>query len=462
MIDEFLATRPPSQTLHLIITTRDKKKSDTTLLQIRSHLQKTLTAVYGPDNAIRTAQRRRIQLSGEILELTSLVSVRRLSQRLLERGEHIDALILNAGIGGWSGFNWPVAIWTVLTDVVQATTYPTFKLGYRGRVTASQIVDNADKDANTRTNTSTASSASSNGHPKSKAKNKNNPPPPQLGETFAANVFGHYMLSHYLMPLLKPKSSTPSLPGRIIWVSSIEAHARAFKLSDFQGLDSDISYESSKRLTDLLVLTSRLASTRRYVSSFLDCEASELVVGNGNGNALATAAKGQRDEDRETDTQPQMYLAHPGICGTSITGLPLIVHTFMLGAFYIARLLGSPWHCVSPYLGAVASVWLTLATPSTLDGLDGAEGKGKWGSSVDWIGGERILRTETEGWGWSGIVGEESDGGMRLNKGRPRGMTALTQESREEFEDVAIKAWREIEELRVEWEKRLDAVEGKM
>ena len=38
----------------------------------------------------------------------------------------------------------------------------------------------------------------------------------------------------------------------------------------------------------------------------------------------------------------------------------------------------------------------------------------------------------------------------------------MTKERREEFEVVAGGAWREMEELRGEWERRLEGVDGKL
>ena len=79
-------------------------------------------------------------------------------------------------------------------------------------------------------------------------------------------------------------------------------------------------------------------------------------------------------------------------------------------------------------------------------------GAGKWGSGVDQMGEERVMRTEVEGWGYGGRVG---DVGGRGRKGRRRDVRDLTGREREAFEDDGRAAWREMEGLRMEWEGRL-------
>ena len=86
--------------------------------------------------------------------------------------------------------------------------------------------------------------------------------------------------------------------------------------------------------------------------------------------------------------------------------------------------------------------------------MEEADGAAKWGSSVDRGGEERVTRTEVEGWGFGGRVG---DGRGRGRKGRWRFARDLTEGEREEFEVLGRECWREIEALRVEWEGRLGA-----
>lgn len=374
---------------------------------------------------------RRIRLEAEQVELTSLVSVKRLARRLRKRGEQeglrIDALVCNAGIGGWEGFDMLKATWGLLTDLIDTVTYPRYKTGGKGWVTKPQMAG-AEGEAE--------------GKEEGVDRDRDRDTDSTLGEVFTANVFGHYLLAHDLVPLMS--STTPDQhPGRIVWVSSIEAYPHSLDLDDLQGLHTTESYESSKRLTDVLVLSSELPSTQQWVSPYL---------------SLPGSSKSQ-DQDGQELRRPKMYLSHPGVCGTSIAALPKLLEYCMFAVFYVARLLGSPWHCVSSYLGAVSVVWLALTPAAQLEELEHEEGKAKWGSACDVRGDERVIRTEVSGWGWGGRVGEVPDGGLRSAKGRWRGMRTVSKESREEFEETGRKVWRAMEELRVKWESRLEGVE---
>lgn len=394
LIDEFLFTRPTSQSLCLIYTTRDEKKSNDTLVRLHQHLDRNT-------KSLEAALSNRITFQPEQLDLTSLLSVQSLSKKLLTYLPKLDAIVLNAGYGGFIGLDWPKAVWGVLTDFPFEVTYPTYKINGVGYATAPQLLGSS----------------------------KTEKPPSPLGQVFCSNLFGHYFLVHALVPLL----STPFGGGRIIWISSVEAYARTFSEDDIQGLSSPTAYESSKRLTDVLALTSSLPSTRRYVKSFLS-------------NASSQQPETQSD-------LPNIYLAHPGICATGIIPLHIIPYYFMMFAFYLARWLGSPWHTVTSYKGACAPVWLALASQEELDALEERDGKGKWGSCVDWTGEERVMRTEVEGWGYGGKVGDGPKGGMR--KGRRRGVKGLNEGEREAFEELGRRCWGEMEELRQDWEGRL-------
>ncbi|KXT01388.1 hypothetical protein AC578_6624 [Pseudocercospora eumusae] len=374
LMDEFLSssTRPQSQTLHLLFSTRDPKKRSSTLALLTAHLHKT-----SPPH-----ESSRINLEGVLLDLLDLSTVKTLASHLLHRNLVLDAVVWNAGIAGWKGLNWGTAVWEVCTNLVRATTYP--------RYMVCDIGLKAEKSSG-------------------------------LGQVFLANVFGHYMLTHWLAPLFHAST-------RILWTSSISASAETFSLADLQGLRAEMAYESSKRVTDFLVLTSELASTRRYVERFLP---------------------GQRGGSR-----PKMFVVHPGVCGTAIAGLNWFVGLFMIAAFYLARWLGSPWHPVEPYKGAVSAAFAVLSTQ--IPEMEERDGKGKWGSSTGVFGDERVARTEVDGWGYCGQVGKVPKGSVTT--GLYRGRKDLTKEDREEFEVIGRQVWSQMEELRIEWERRLGPV----
>ena len=339
----------------------------------------------------------------------------------------LDVIILNAGIGGWIGLNWPLAIKQVLTDLTEGVTWPLYKLTDVGAVTRSQV-----STEGTKTGDSEASSLLS-------LKEKPNEPP--LGSVFCSNVFGHYILAHELMPLLsRPSSPSSKSGGKIVLMSSVEAMSASFlSLDDIQGLRSLNPYESSKRLVDVLALSSNLPSVHRASASFFD--AKDTVT-----TSQAKAAQAA-DEDLPL-VKPRILLTHPGIFASEILPLPSILVTIYTFVFLIARWLGSPWHTVSPWKAAVAPVWLALADDELLDDMGGS--KSKWGSATDTSGEERVMRTFVPGWGWDGTLAlaEES----KKKTGRTRHAVEVTKESREEFEVVGSQAWKEMEELRKEWE----------
>jgi len=347
----------------------------------------------------------------------------------------LDVIILSAGIGGWAGLNWVVALRDVLFDTVNALTWPQYKLGKLGAVVKSQK--------------STTKQSDETAQPLLANQEKSDEPP--LGEVFCANVFGHYILAHELTPLLS-KASSPSSKtgGRIIWVSSVEALDH-FSIDDIQGLNTTSSYESSKRLVDLLVLSSELPSVRRIAEPFF------------NASKTVTASKSSSDDQEGVKTscvEPKMFLTHPGVFVSDIMPIPLFLSIIFRWLTYIARWLGSPWHTIYPYEGAVSAVWIALMSTQEIEDMEGhGARKAKWGSAADASGNERVLKTEVPGWGWDGQVGGEVDEERR--KGRKSDAADVTKESREDFEVLGVKCWRQMEELREQWEDILGVKSGK-
>ncbi|KZF24835.1 hypothetical protein L228DRAFT_265346 [Xylona heveae TC161] len=431
LIDEFLFTKPQSERLCIIVTTRDARKGNDTLDRLSKHLRRTTRSAEGSLKGVAFLLESRVTFRSEILDLNSLLSVQALSKKLLETTPRLDGVILNAGFGGWTGINWFEATWTILTDWVQATTWPTYKVSGYGWVTKPQLP-------------STASGRTEQG----KKPIETGAAEPQLGEVFCSNVFGHYLLCHNLLPLLK----APLLPhpGRIIWVSSLEAYGHTLQADDIQGMRSLMPYETSKRLTDVLSLTSTLPCTATWVDQYLDSkpERSSKSIQPDNDDVSNEA----------THSRPRMYVSHPGIVATAIFPLPYILWLCMTGVFYMSRWLGSPWHTVKSYTAACAMVWLALAPQERLDNMEHNDGPGKWGTATDAFGRERVSRTDVDGWGYGGVPGEVSGLGPERIKGRRRGAKDLTPEMRQEFEDLGRSCWKEMEDLRLDWEKRLASV----
>ena len=410
LVDEFIRKKPLTTELTLIFTTRDAKKGGATLELLQARLQQ-----YGTSFVAKRFTRR-VHLQPENVELTDLLSVRALSRHLLRSNiPKLDAIVLNAGIGGWSGINWPKAAYQVLTDLIQGVTWPEFKLSTVGRLTKSQLAPSgAERD----------------------------PSEPALGEVFCANVFGHYMLAHCLMPLLR--SCDPRIPGKVIWVSSVEIVGKDFNPEDLQGLTSENAYGSSKRITDLLALTAAdEPATAKSLDSF--CSTTNKTRANGP------------DSD---SPKPSIFVTHPGICATSIVPLLLPLYWSMVLVFYVARWLGSPWHTVTVENGACAPVWLALGPEFEQEGEESNEelAHTKLGSATDRWGTPKVVKTEVEGWGLDGS-GELIDWWGKDGWGRVRGAKDATREDVETFVEQGARVWREMEQLRIGWEERLDEYE---
>ncbi|KAK4252403.1 3-keto steroid reductase [Corynascus novoguineensis] len=432
LIDEYLTTRSLSSHLVVIPTTRSAKKSQETIDGLRKHTKEfaatsaALRARGGPNYDPKQTTRR-VHILSVQLDLCSLPSVRRAAHQLVSgtltspsddedfvpltdvKIPRLDSVIFNAGIGGWYGLNWPKVFHNIFTKgLVNATTWPTFKGALGGHVIDPISGTKGEKGATT-----------------------------QMGEVFCANVFGHYVFAQRLVPLMARPADSGLVPGRIIWESSVEGEWDSLSLDDFEAARIPAAYESTKRLTDVLALTSTLPASKPYVDRYFSTSTSNAA----------------------TAIPPKIYVVHPGIVQTTIFPLNAFMFFWYNIVLYLARWLGSPWHAITAYNGACAPVWLALQEQGWLDGAR-AE-RVKWGSSVDRWGECRVKKTEVDGWGWEGRVEE-----MRALKqehklaGRRPGAVDVTEEKLLEFKELGAECWRRMEELRERWEERADAVEG--
>ncbi|KAK4134853.1 3-keto steroid reductase-like protein [Trichocladium antarcticum] len=429
LINEYLTTRSLSSHLVVIPTTRSVKKSQETIDALRKHTKEfaaTSEALrarggrsYDPKQTTR-----RVHILSVQLDLCSLPAIRRAADQLVSgtvgspsndgdfaslvdvRIPRLDSVIFNAGMGGWYGLDWSKVFHNIFTKgLISATTWPTFKGAVGGRVITP--IPGAKGDDT-----------------------------PQMGEVFCANVFGHYVFAQRLVPLLSRPANSTLPPGRIIWETSVEPEWESFSLDDFEAVQTTAAYESTKRLTDILALTSTLPASRPYVDQY-------LAQSPPTGSA-----------------PPRIYLVHPGVVQTTLFPLNAFMYFWYTVVLYVVRWLGSPWHPITAYNGACAPAWLALQEQGWLDGA--RAGRVKWGTATDLWGACRVKKTEVEGWGWEGAVEE-----MRALKqdqklkGRRPGAVDVTAERLVQFKELGAKCWRRMEELRVEWEGRVDAMEGK-
>lgn len=476
MIDQFVALHPsPSDHLVLITTTRSAAKSKATTDLLRQYLKAAAASK-------STVHPSRIHLSNVELDLCNLPTIYAAAERLRfsplsiytgadsatpsspHKIPRLDSVIFNAGIGGWTGIDWANLGTNVLYDgIQQATTFPTCK-GSVGGLLVDPMTGKEVKNEDG----SNSAEVYDKGDKGDKSERV-------MGQVFCANVFGHYVFAHEILPLLqatgdgtahKPSAIGPG-PARIIWESSVEAEGwDNLSLDDFQAVRTIAAYESSKRLTDVLALTAGLKSVQPYSALFFKTEGNE----------------GKEDEDEDDSgpsAAPATYVTHPGVVCSSLFPLNWFLFALYNLAMYISRWLGSPWHPVTAYKGATAAVWVALKPTADLDALDGQ--RVKWGAGTTRFGTEIVKRSEVAGWGFRGRLGEETTvstidsvtgqpwaaGGdplaaqfsclpyQRNSRGRKNTATNLTAERRQEFEVLGRDCWREMERLRVEWDRRV-------
>ncbi|KAI1431436.1 hypothetical protein GGR50DRAFT_679585 [Xylaria sp. CBS 124048] len=428
IIDEFLTSRPPTAHLVLIPTTRSKTKSQVTVLTLREHLRRTahtskaLRARAGPNYDPQSVIARVHVLSIQV-DLCDIRSIYAAADQLVHgkvtdptgviadvRIPRIDAALFNAGQGGWEGFDWlGFGLQIAAHGLLQSTTYPSFKRALpKAVVLDSQKLIGSDVP-------------------------KSEPAPPELAEVFCANTFGHYVLAHELLPLLS-RANADETPGRVVWTSSIDACRAHLDFDDFQARQYMAPYESSKRMTDLIALTSELPSVQKASASFFTPPSSSP--------ALAV--------------KPRFYVSHPGIVCTPMFPLNWFLFFWYWVTMHISRFCGSPWHTIDIYTGACATTWLALADQSSLDSISAQ--KSKWGSSASRLGQSAPKKTEVEGWGWEGIIEDNealkrdnAKGVLRKSIGRKWDAAPLTEEQKVGFESDGRRCWGELEKLRLAW-----------
>lgn len=172
-----------------------------------------------------------------------------------------------------------------------------------------------------------------------------------LGLVFQANVFGPYYFIHKLIEFGLFENSSDA---RIIWISSVMSKPSYLSMDDLQLLKSKESYEGSKRLVDLV----HLATFEKL---------SKLKI--------------------------KQYLTHPGILisFSFFRFLNPITYYGMLMLFYIARLLGSPWHNIHGWIAANSAIFTALYADPPFD-----KQELKYGSASRWNGIEYLKTDEVD------------------------------------------------------------------
>ncbi|KAJ3295050.1 hypothetical protein HK104_003056 [Borealophlyctis nickersoniae] len=145
-----------------------------------------------------------------------------------------------------------------------------------------------------------------------------------LGQVFAANVFGHYIMVKELEDKLAASGS-----GRVIWFSSTTASPTHFSEEDYQCLKGAHPYESSKRLGELVCMDMYDELRKRNIYSLM---------------------------------------ASPGNCNSSMFGTSLAWTLMLCTVLYIMRFMCLSGINISGKNGATAPIHLALT--SGPEGLD--------------------------------------------------------------------------------------------
>lgn len=139
-----------------------------------------------------------------LVDFTNMVSILGAYHDLQKKFAHIDYIFVNAAQGCYSGIDWLAACKCIASNLLDAVTFPTYKI---------QRVGVKSDDG--------------------------------MGLIFQGNAFGPYYFMHRIRPLLAGG-------GRIVWISSVMSGAKYLSFNDLQLLRSHEPYEGSKRLVDLI------------------------------------------------------------------------------------------------------------------------------------------------------------------------------------------------------------------
>ncbi|KAI9311471.1 hypothetical protein BX666DRAFT_1995442 [Dichotomocladium elegans] len=220
----------------------------------------------------------------ELVDLSSVQSVLEFSQRIIVKYPHVNSLFLNAASLSTHGIRWGDLFWLFFKDPVGLMESSSATLQVRNEFNADGMC-----------------------------------------AMFASNVFGHYVMTRELEPLLEASGG-----GRIMWTSSPTAEKKLFNSKDWQGLASELPYEASKWACDLI----GIGSNSRY---------------------------------QEKRQKILSYSTSPGVVASSIGNLPTWIRRLRILLHYLFRFCGVASQNITGYKGAIASVFVSTEPPTLLD-----------------------------------------------------------------------------------------------
>ncbi|KAG0304200.1 hypothetical protein BGZ98_005814 [Dissophora globulifera] len=305
------------------------------------------------------------ELRIELVDVGSVTSVLAFNQRIRDQYRHVDYLFCNAGILPSTGVLWG----KVLTDMF---------------VAPMDLVSRSD----------------------ALAQPKQHLTEDGIGNVIACNVFGHYLMIRGLEDQL---SKTEQDPGRVIWTGSMTAEKNRFSINDWQGLEAEQPYESSKWVTDLLAI--RLNEIWAGVdlasgvsSGYLDASSLD-ATSNANLETVSLTPSPTRRNTRsaakavQTTTtassnsvSPKRHIVsittHPGVVASGIGGLSAFIVMMRIVLHYVLRLAGERNQTITGYHGALSNVHAALKQP-----VEKLDYKFKYGVRCRRLG-QEILRVD--------------------------------------------------------------------
>lgn len=241
-----------------------------------------------------------------VLDLTDMNSIKKACDKLKTDFDEIHYLFLNAALGVCSGINWFEAIKEMISNPLNAVTDPHYKVQKEGLMS-----------------------------------NDN------MGLIFQANVFGPFYLMKKILPLLSKGEAV------VIWISSLRSDPSYLPLDDLELVGSPTPYEGSKRMIDLL-----------HLSTFKELKAQGVY----------------------------QYVVQPGIFVSQsfYQHLNIITYYLMMLMFYMARRWGSYWHTIDPYKAANAPVYVCTFSDRDFERQDIKYGSATYNDGVEHIKPEEI------------------------------------------------------------------------
>ncbi|KAF8607478.1 NAD(P)-binding protein [Ceratobasidium sp. AG-I] len=204
----------PASGATLILACRSQKRAEVARGQLLQLLDDDLARKKAKGIDVQHGElfRKNLDVQVVILDLSSVEKVFACAEDVKRRFPYVSHMVLNAGVGSFTGINWPRAVYELCTSFKTAITAPGFKL---------QAIGEMSDDG--------------------------------LGWVWQCNVFGHYTLVRALRDLLV---RNPYGQSRIMWMSSLEGRPSFFSgLDDWQHIKATHSYEASKYSTELLACT---------------------------------------------------------------------------------------------------------------------------------------------------------------------------------------------------------------